>query len=306
MEAIEKKLAATFSESWNESAPALLKRPTTLKLLALREVNGDGMTSALAVATTWSSAFAAVCSGALSGVIICLFKSDEVGEIERLVKQETDGTPKPGSRALVNQTLEHATASLSGEAPVNFGAATFIDLAVNESRLSQIVGDAAVVGTFMLTIGDELETQALLLYAPHGSLEPAANSSSTAGNHKAQANAAASNAQNAPGAAPHQPTVSRRPAIQRRDETLPKNIDRLLDVELDVVVRFGVTNMPLREVVRMGVGAMLELNRAIDEPVELLINGRQLARGEVVVVDGYYGVRITEIGAPAERALSII
>ena len=80
----------------------------------------------------------------------------------------------------------------------------------------------------------------------------------------------------------------------------------MLDVELDLVVRFGVTNVPLRDVVRMGVGTMIELNRAVDEPVELLVNGRPLARGEVVVVDGYYGVRITEIGAPNERALSLI
>jgi len=48
------------------------------------------------------------------------------------------------------------------------------------------------------------------------------------------------------------------------------------------------------------------LNRAVDEPVDLLVNGRQLARGEVVVVDGYYGVRITEIGPPAERASAIV
>ncbi|HVG39488.1 MAG TPA: FliM/FliN family flagellar motor switch protein, partial [Pyrinomonadaceae bacterium] len=69
---------------------------------------------------------------------------------------------------------------------------------------------------------------------------------------------------------------------------------------------FGVTNVPLRDVVRMGVGTMIELNRAVDEPVELLVNGRSLARGEVVVVDGYYGVRITEIGASSERALSLL
>jgi flagellar motor switch protein FliN/FliY len=73
-------------------------------------------------------------------------------------------------------------------------------------------------------------------------------------------------------------------------------------VELDVVVRFGVTNIPLRDVVRMGVGTMIELNRAVDEPVELLVNVRPLARGEVVVVDGYYGVRITEISPASERA----
>ena len=91
-----------------------------------------------------------------------------------------------------------------------------------------------------------------------------------------------------------------------KPEPPPRNIERLLEVELDIVVRFGVTNMPLRDVVRMGIGAMIELNRAVDEPVELLVNNRPLARGEVVVVDGYYGVRITEINTPAERTLSLL
>ena len=86
----------------------------------------------------------------------------------------------------------------------------------------------------------------------------------------------------------------------------PKNIERLLDVELDVVVRFGVTSVPLSYIVQMGTGSMIELNRKVDEPVELLVNGRLLARGEVVVIDGYYGVRILEIISPAERALSLL
>ena len=86
----------------------------------------------------------------------------------------------------------------------------------------------------------------------------------------------------------------------------PKNIERLLDVELDVVVRFGVTSVPLSYIVQMGTGSMIELNRKVDEPVELLVNGRLLARGEVVVIDGYYGVRISEIVSPVERAISLI
>lgn len=90
------------------------------------------------------------------------------------------------------------------------------------------------------------------------------------------------------------------------DATVPaRNIERLLDVKLDVVVRFGTTSVPLRDVARMGVGAMIELDRGVEEPVELLVNGKTLARGEVVVVDGYYGVRITEIAASSERELSL-
>jgi flagellar motor switch protein FliN/FliY len=84
-----------------------------------------------------------------------------------------------------------------------------------------------------------------------------------------------------------------------------RNIERLLDVEMNVTVRFGKTEIPLREVVRFGVGTMIELNRTVDEPVELLVNNYPFARGEVVVIDGYYGVRVTEIGSPEERSRTL-
>lgn len=85
-----------------------------------------------------------------------------------------------------------------------------------------------------------------------------------------------------------------------------KNIERLLDVEMSVTVRFGTTEIPLRDVVRFGVGSMIELNRTVDEPVELLVNNSPFARGEVVVIDGYYGVRVTEINSPEERSQNIL
>ncbi|MCD9184954.1 MAG: flagellar motor switch protein FliN [Pyrinomonadaceae bacterium] len=85
-----------------------------------------------------------------------------------------------------------------------------------------------------------------------------------------------------------------------------KNIERLLDVEMNVTVRFGLTEMPLREVVKFGIGTMIELNRTIDEPVELLVNNYPFARGEVVVIDGYYGVRVTDIGTQEERSRTLL
>ncbi len=85
-----------------------------------------------------------------------------------------------------------------------------------------------------------------------------------------------------------------------------KNIERLLDVEMNVTVRFGKTEIPLREAVNFGIGSMIELNRPVDEPVDLLVNNFPFARGEVVVIDGYYGVRVTEIGTPEERSNALL
>jgi flagellar motor switch protein FliN/FliY len=83
------------------------------------------------------------------------------------------------------------------------------------------------------------------------------------------------------------------------------NIERLLDVEMNVTVRFGKTEIPLKDIVHYGVGSMIELNRTVDDPVELLVNNFPFAHGEVVVIDGYYGVRVTEIGSPEERSQTL-
>ncbi len=281
----EKQFITAFSESWGEVAPQLLGSASTLGLLALREVSGEGVEAALAVAATWSWGFFTECSGALSGVAVCLFKSEDGNQLETLVKQATDGLPKPGGRALLKAVFAGAATQLSSQGvTVSCGDITFLELNGQEKRLAAVVGNKAWVGTFALSIGGDSDSQALMLYAPNGSLKELSAT--------------------APAAVTPTPAATQRAA--RRNEPTVQNIERLLGMELEVIVRFGTTNLPLREVVRLGPGMMIELNRAVDEPVELLVNGRSLARGEVVVIDGYYGVRITEIGVPSERPLSLI
>ena len=73
------------------------------------------------------------------------------------------------------------------------------------------------------------------------------------------------------------------------------NMDFLINVELPTAIRFGETEMTLASVVKLGVGSVIELDSGIQEPVSLVVNGQIFARGEVVVVDGYYGIKITEI-----------
>jgi flagellar motor switch protein FliN/FliY len=256
------------------------------------------MESALAVAVTWSSAFAIPCSGAMSGVFVCLFKGEDSDEIEKLAGKETDGRPKPGGRAVIDSTLGGLGSRLGAEAPT-FGENTWLDLAADVSRLGRVAGDTAWIGTCSLSLGDNT-TQALLIYAPHGSMESLSMKNPAPPQPAAPpVSSAAAPAASSPASAP---IISRR--SQRQPEA-PRNIERLLDVELEIIVRFGAASLPLREVARFGVGTMIELDRAVDEPVELLVNGRPLARGNVVVIDGYYGVRITEIGEPAQRPISI-
>jgi flagellar motor switch protein FliN/FliY len=71
----------------------------------------------------------------------------------------------------------------------------------------------------------------------------------------------------------------------------------LMDVQLTMTMRFGSRQMLLRDVLDLNPGAVVELDRRVQEPVDLLLDGKLVARGEVVVIDGSYGLRITDVTA---------
>lgn len=78
-------------------------------------------------------------------------------------------------------------------------------------------------------------------------------------------------------------------------------LELLMDVELDVTLRFGEREMVLHDILDLSAGSVVELNQYVQDPVELLVGKKVVARGEVVVVDGNYGLRVTEIVSPMER-----
>jgi flagellar motor switch protein FliN len=85
------------------------------------------------------------------------------------------------------------------------------------------------------------------------------------------------------------------------EDTPERNLDLLLDIPLEVSVELGRVTMLIRELLEVGTGSIVELQKAAGEPVEVLVNGRLIARGEVVVVEDNFAVRITEILSPTER-----
>ncbi len=80
----------------------------------------------------------------------------------------------------------------------------------------------------------------------------------------------------------------------------------LLDMELPLVLRFGTARMPLREVLELGAGSVIDLGCAPENGVELLVNGRVVARGSAVSVHGNYGVRITEVAGAAQGLAPVL
>jgi len=80
------------------------------------------------------------------------------------------------------------------------------------------------------------------------------------------------------------------------------NLNLVMDVELNVTLRFGQRRLTLREVLELTTGSVVELDRQVEEPVELLLDGMVIARGEAVVVDGNYGLRVTEVLQPVSAS----
>jgi flagellar motor switch protein FliN len=79
------------------------------------------------------------------------------------------------------------------------------------------------------------------------------------------------------------------------------NLDLLLGVNLNLTLRFGQRVLPMREILELNAGAIIELDREVEEPADLLLGDKVIARGQVVIVDGNYGLRITEVTDAPQR-----
>ncbi|MEE8576898.1 MAG: flagellar motor switch protein FliN, partial [candidate division Zixibacteria bacterium] len=84
-----------------------------------------------------------------------------------------------------------------------------------------------------------------------------------------------------------------------------RNIELLMDVNLPVSIELGRTKMSIADILSLGPGSVVELNKLAGEPVDLLVNQKIVARGEVVVIDENFGVRITQLMTPEERLKSL-
>jgi flagellar motor switch protein FliN/FliY len=105
--------------------------------------------------------------------------------------------------------------------------------------------------------------------------------------------------------APAPVAIKSEPAV-RIPELVPNDaLDAVLDMELPLVVRFARTVMSLKALSGLGPGSIVDMERSPDEPVQMLVGDRVIARGEVVVVGGHYGVRVTDLVSSSERARAL-
>ena len=84
-------------------------------------------------------------------------------------------------------------------------------------------------------------------------------------------------------------------------QELPKNIELLMDVPMNITVELGRTKLSIKEILELDAGSIVELDKVAGAPVDLLVNGKLIAKGEVVVIDENFGLRVTDILSPEER-----
>jgi len=109
------------------------------------------------------------------------------------------------------------------------------------------------------------------------------------------------------GARPGEKKEAQDPDFEMLIETESKSngkenrLDLLLDLDMSINVELGKTSMMIKDILELGRGSIIEFDKLVSEPVDVLVNGRKMAEGEVVVVDKHFGIRITSMADPADR-----
>ncbi len=97
------------------------------------------------------------------------------------------------------------------------------------------------------------------------------------------------------------PPASASIAVAEANGLQEPNIDRILDIPLQISAQLGHTRMLIKDLLQLGPGSIVELDKLAGEPLEVLVNDRLVARGEVVMVNEKFGIRLTDVISPTER-----
>lgn len=89
--------------------------------------------------------------------------------------------------------------------------------------------------------------------------------------------------------------------VKKENKSSDRNLQLILDIPLKLSVELGRTKMPVSELLNLTQGSVIELNKLAGEPMEVMVNDKLIARGEAVVVNEKFGVRLTDVISPAER-----
>lgn len=250
------------------------------------------------------------------GAVALLFSTRAALQLAALVQEsEAAGQEdlQPQDKAVLRDVAEPALGGGVTNLMERFGrnveqleAVEVLDAASsNAAELLALHGGAAVLVPFSYNGGEGWRGEAFAVYSEAmESLVPASLLKTTGSTGDLSREAALTPAEIGdilsgfdPDSMEEAPTT-RPPAPSRQ---APSNLDMVLDIRLVATARLGRVEMPLGDILALGPGSIIEVGQMVDEPVELLINEKLVARGDVVVVDEKFGLRITEIISARER-----
>jgi flagellar motor switch protein FliN len=163
-----------------------------------------------------------------------------------------------------------------------------------ESKLSRAFALKAGERSWMIQVNSEVRMAKAAKPAKAAEPQPAASPmAGAAGSRPSPSPGPSRGGDYSPASAPAHPA------------TLSPGLELLLDVELEASLRFGAREMPLGEILDLGPGDVVQLDRHINDPVDLIVGDKIVARGEVVLVNGNFGLRVTEVAEPQKRLETI-
>ncbi len=211
-------------------------------------------------------------SGEVKGECYLQFEATETKALSNMI-----ATKAPDATDAFLGVLENAVTEIMLTLMAEYG-----EVEVSVQPAEQLASGASDVSTVTLSGGGA--QLGMKICAEPGLLDTLAAKQETA--------PAAAPAPAPPAPAPAQAAGEPVPVLEGFDESKLKLI---LDVELNLTLRFGQRTMTLREILDLNSGSVIELDRNVDEPVELMLDGKVIARGEAVIVDGNYGLRVTDV-----------
>ena len=263
----------TYCQAWAEGLALLLSRMTA--------VSWQTEPAAASTGTAPLTCMRITAAGGLAGRQWLTLGAPDVGQLlqtfmgdDVTIVAPLDEMQKEAIEELVRQWSGLVASSLKPD----YGEVSW-DVAVEGEW------DASAASATTLQVGDGSRSVAAVLQLESSLAE--------------RLNAAAENPQPAPA------TVVANSSARIEELLRQGNLELLMDVELAVMLRFGSRQTTLHEVLDLSAGAVLELDREVQEPVDLVLNGKVIARGEVVVVDGNYGLRVLEVASPQQRVSTL-
>jgi flagellar motor switch protein FliN/FliY len=248
-------------------------------------------------------------SGSLNGRNLIIFSYNDAGAISSLMMGDESGKPpadlseahQSTIQEFTNQLLSSMATQFSGKlgGSINATPAT-LSMVNNPSELQLPAGSDLVKVTYDFNIPGVVNSK--FFHIMDMSLSSGLSRRSSAQSQPAQQYAQPQQSyQQQVGISP----VKFPPLDQGVLPSQMQNISLLLDVEMTLTVELGRTKQLVQDILGLGEGSIIELDKLAGEPVDLLVNGKLIAKGEVVVIDENFGVRVTDIVSPADRLAGI-